>query len=71
MINNTFAIVARESDFSPFETRTGRDRWGWEVVDATEMDYAEASRLRKEYQLAMPSHVVRIRATQIETLRVV
>jgi hypothetical protein len=66
MINNTFFIVVREIDFPAFERREGRDQWGWELADKIEhVDYKEAKRLREEYQLAMPKHVVRIRAVPI------
>jgi hypothetical protein len=67
MINNTFQIVAREKDYIPFSDLPGRDFWGWEVVDnAIIIDYTEAKKLRKEYEIAMPSHYVRIRATRIK-----
>lgn len=67
MINNTFFIVVREVDLKPFEERPNRDRWGWEYADNIEMtDYSEAKRMREEYALAMPKHIVRIRAIPIE-----
>lgn len=46
-----------------YKDKPNRDQWGWEFADNIEMtDYKEAMRIRKEYQDAMPSHVVRIRA---------
>ena len=67
MINNTFFIVVRETDMKPFEKLPNRDRWGWEFADNIErFDYATAKRDREEYQSAMPSHVVRIRAVPID-----
>lgn len=66
MVNNTFFIVIRELDYKPFEERPGRDRWGWELADNIEMtEWAYASKMREEYQAAMPHHVVRIRAVPI------
>ena len=55
-------VVVREKDFPAFEQRPGRDRWGWEPADGIEMtDWSEAQQIRKEYELDMPSHVVRLR----------
>lgn len=59
----SFLIVIRERDFKPFETRPNRDRYGWEFADGISIaDYKEAKRLLNEYALAMPNHVVRLRA---------
>lgn len=59
---HVFTIVIREKDFKPFETRPNRDGYGWELADGIEITgYQEASRMMREYALAMPSHVVRLR----------
>ena len=64
MINNTFFIVCRESDMKhPNHKLPNRDPWGWEFVDLIERtDYQVALKEMKEYQAAMPNHIVRIRA---------
>jgi len=55
MINNTFFIVCRERDMnSPNHNLPGR-----------RMDWKTAEKELREYQAAMPSHVVRIRACRI------
>ncbi len=67
MINNTFFIVCREKDMrSPNHSLPGRDQWGWEFVDLIErMDWKTAEKELRDYQAAMPSHHVRIRAVRI------
>lgn len=72
MRNNTFFIVVREKDqekLNPyrFGRVAGRLYGGWEFTDGIEIfDYQEAKKLRKEYELAMPSHIARIHCKQIE-----
>ena len=67
MINNTFFIVCREMDIrDPNHGHPNRDRWGWEFADLIERtDWKTAEKELREYQAAMPRHVVRIRAVRI------
>jgi len=71
VINNTFFIVCREKDIrNPNHEHPNRDRWGWEFADDIErLDYKEALKDLREYQAAMPSHVVRIRAVPTDKNR--
>lgn len=71
MKNNTFFIVCREQG-EGFEQaqRPNRDRWGWEFADDIERtDYAEAIKDLREYQAAMPNHVVRLRCIPTDKTR--
>lgn len=74
MINNTFFIVVREKRLEGFkdvrEVSYSVDQWGWEFADNIErLDYLTAKKDREEYQVAMPSHVVRIRAVPTDKNR--
>lgn len=63
MINNTFFIVFRSADHRNVIKNDSQNQWGWEFVDNIEyVDYAEAKRVREEYQAAFPQFVVHIRA---------
>ncbi len=67
MLNHTFFIVCRESHINhPNHGYPNRNRWGWEFVDLIERtDWKTAEKELREYQAAMPHHVVRIKAVRI------